>query len=343
MRMDISLLTPGLEKQWDDLIANFPDATLAHDFRWRNVVERTYHHIPYYLMALQDGILCGILPLFLIRSKLFGRFLTTAPYIGDGGLLADDVETAGNLVDAAQKVAAREMAKYVEIRGRQRVNHGLQPKEKYCIYCLSLDADPGVVWDRLEKRARTAVRKATKCGLAVEWGSHLLSDFVDVESRLMRDLGTPCHREQFYRNILEEFAGRAEICMVRYRERFIGGGLIVAFKKTIAWQAGGCLRAYRDMAGMNLLTWEIIRHGCQEGAAFLDFGRSQWDSGTALFKRQWGARPLPLFYEYHLARGKRMADMDPNNPKFRLPIEIWKRLPMFVARTLGPMIIKDIP
>lgn len=341
--MEISLLTPSLEKQWDDLIANFPGATLAHDFRWRDVVERTYHHTPYYLTALQDGMLCGILPLFLIRSKLFGRFLTAAPYIGDGGLLANDSETAGNLVAAAQKVAAREMAEYIEIRGRERIGHGLQLKEKYCTYSLNLDPDPEVVWDRLEQRARTAVRKAMKCDLAVEWGSHLLSDFVDIESRLMRDLGTPCHGELYYRNILEEFTGRAEICMVRYRERFIGGGLIVAFKKTIVWHAGGCLRAYRDMAGTNLLTWEIICHGCQGGATSLDFGRSQWGAGTALFKRQWGARPAPLFYEYHLARGKRMPDIDPNNPKFRVPIAIWQRLPMFIANTVGPLIIRNIP
>jgi len=117
-----------------------------------------------------------------------------------------------------------------------------------------LDPDPTVVWARLEKRARTAVRKAIKYGLAVESGSHLLSDFVDVIGRLMRDLGTPSHRQPFYRNILEEYAGRAEIFMVRHREGFIGGGLAVAFKKTLSWLYGGCLKAYRDMAAMNLLT-----------------------------------------------------------------------------------------
>lgn len=340
---EILPLTPDLEKQWVDFVDDSPNATLAHDLGWRNVVERTYHHSPYYLIALREGSVGGILPLFLIRSKLFGRFLVTAPYIGEGGLLANDTETAGTLVDAAKKVSEREKAQYVEIRGLHKVDHGLQLKEKYCVYLLGLDPDPTVVWARLENRARKAVRKATKFNLTVESGSHLLSDFVDVENRLMRDLGTPCHREPFYRHILEEYAGRAEIFMVRYREKFIGGGLTVAFKNTLVWLYGGCLQAYRYTAAMNLLTWEIIRHSCQQGAAYLDFGRSQWDSGTALFKRQWGARPSPLFYEYYLRRGLQLPDMDPNNPRFRLPIAIWKRLPLSATKSLGPLIIKDIP
>ncbi len=130
--------------------------------------------------------------------------------------------------------------------------------------------------------------------------------------------------------------------MVRYRDRCIGGGLTVAFKGTMAWIYGGCLKAYRELAGMNLLTWEIIRYACQRGLASLDLGRSQWDSGTALFKRQWGAEPLPLFYEYHLGKGIQVPNMDPKNPKFRLSIKIWKQLPVALTRALGPYIIKDL-
>jgi len=159
----------------------------------------------------------------------------------------------------------------------------------------------------------------------------------------MRDLGTPFHREIFYRNILAEFSDRAEIFMVRYRDRFIGGGLTVISKDTLTWPYGGCLKDYRHLAGMNLLTWDIIRYACEQGMACLDFGRSRWDSGTALFKQQWKAEPLPLFYEYDLADGVELPDMDPTNPSFRLPIAVWKRLPLAVTTAFGPCLIKGIP
>ena len=340
--MDAVLLSKDRMVQWERYLQTSPHATFAHALGWRSVVEKTYHHIPYYLMAMDGGSVEGLLPLFLVRSWIFGRFLATAPYLSYGGLLAKDSTTAGVLVDAARELAMEERAKYVEIRGFHKINHGLQLKDKYCTYLLPLDSDPEVVWTRLEHRARKAVRKAMKCGLAVERGSHFLGDFVEVVSRLMRDLGTPFHGEPFYRNILEEFADRAEIFMVRHRDGFIGGGLTVVFKETLVWPYGGCLKAYRGLAGMNLLTWEIIRYGCQRGAAYLDFGRSQWDSGTALFKRQWGAQPVPLFYEYYLGDGAKMPDVDPTNPRYRLLIAAWRRLPLCLTKAIGHFVIRNI-
>lgn len=340
--MDVVLLTPNREKAWERFVAASAGATFAHLLGWRNVVQRTYGHIPYYLMAMEDDRAVGLLPLFLFGSRIFGRFLVTAPYLSHGGLLVEDKEAACVLVKGAQKLALEQRAQYVEIRGLSRVDHGLRLKDRYCIYLLPLNPDPAMVWARLEKRARTAVRKAIKSGLTVDRGPHLVHELAEVLGRVMRDLGTPCHREAFYRNILEQFPDRVEIFMVRFRDAFVGGGLTVTFKDTLAWPYGGCLKTYRDLAAMNLLTWEIIRYGCLQGLAHLDFGRSLLGSGTALFKRQWGARPLPLFYEYHLAAGAPMPDLDPTNPKFRLAIAIWRRLPLFATKLLGPLITANI-
>lgn len=341
--MDVVLLSPDREKAWKNFVKDSSLATSAHLLGWRNVVEKTYHHTPYYFMAMDGGTVVGCLPLFLIKSRLFGRFLTTAPYLSYGGLLAEDEEAARALVEAAKELAYEQKARYVEIRGLNKVGHGLQLKEKYCMYLLSLAPDPEAVWRGLEKRARSAVRRAINSGVTVEWGAHLMSDFVEILCRLMRDLGTPFHGEPLYRNILDEFSGQAEIFMARYQGRLIGAGLTVTTGKTLAWPYGGCLKIYRDLAAMSLLTWEIIRYGCQRGSTSLDLGRSQWNSGTALFKRQWGARPFPLFYEYHMTDGVTMPDMDPTNPRFRFALAVWKRLPVFAARALGPLIISDIP
>jgi FemAB-related protein (PEP-CTERM system-associated) len=341
--MDVAPLTPDLEGAWEGFVEATAQATFAHLLAWRNVVARTYQHVPCYLLALESGQVAGLLPLFLIRSKLFGRSLVTAPYLSYGGLCADNQAASCCLIEAAQKVCREQKARYVELRSLSKVQHSLQLKEKYCTYLLGLNPDPDVVWATLEQRARTAVRKAVKSGVSIERGPQFLGDFVAVIERLMRDLGTPSHGELFYRHIVEEFSGRTEIFVVRYQEKFIGGGLTISFKDTLAWVYGGCLKAYRDLAAMNLLTWEIIRYGCCQGATYLDFGRSQWGSGTALFKRQWGAEPVPLFYNYHLAEETQMPDLDPTNPRLRLVIAIWKRLPLFVTRALGPRIICDIP
>jgi len=343
MMMEISLLSPSLEKVWERFVASSPETTLAHELGWRNVVERAYHHTPVYLMAQQQGILCGLLPLFLIKSRIFGRMLATAPYLSFGGLLADNAATARALIDAADQLSVAQRARYLEIRGMTRADPRLSLKTKYCTAILRLAADPDVLWKDFESRARKAVRKAIKSRLQVERGHHLVEEFSEVISQHKQELGTPYHRTNFYRQILAEFPTQAEILMVRRDGQYLGGLLLVGAKDTVLPLYGGVLKQYHSYAAMSQLIWETIRYGCEHGFSYLDLGRSQWGSGTLLFKRQWGAVAYPLFYEYYLPKGGNIPDADPMNPRYRLAGVIWKRLPFCVAKALGPLIIRDIP
>jgi FemAB-related protein (PEP-CTERM system-associated) len=340
--MDVILLSEDRLAQWEQYLETSPHATLAHELGWRNVVEKTYQHTPYYFMAIEGHSAEGLLPLFLIRSRIFGTFLATAPYLSYGGLLAKDPTIAGALVNAAWELAQAERARYVEIRGLQQVGHSLALKNKYCTLVLPLTSSAETLWGQFEGRARKAVSKAQRSGLSVVRGHHLVEIFAEILGQHMWELGTPFHRTDFYRSILTEFPEQSEILMVLRERQYLGGLLLVTSKETIFPLYGGVLTKYRNFSPMSLLVWETIRYGCERGFTCLDFGRSQWESGTYLFKRQWAARPVPLFYEYRLAQGRQMADMDPNNSKFRLPIALWKRLPLAVTRALGPYIIRDI-
>jgi FemAB-related protein (PEP-CTERM system-associated) len=342
--MEVVPLTRDREKDWQRFVEDSPQASPAHLLGWRDVVAKTYHHTPHYLLAMDGQAIAGILPLFLIRSPFFGRHLVTAPYLSHGGLLADDERTASVLVHAAREVATESRARYVELRSLQRVDQGLLLKDKYCSFLLSLDVGLDVLWRQFEGgRARTAVRKACKSGVSVEGGQYLNPVFANVMSRHMRDLGTPFHRLPFYQRIVEEFPQQLEILMARHGDRYIGGILLISCKETVHWVYGAALREYRHLAPTSLLVWEAIRTASARGFAFFDFGRSRWESGTFFFKRQWGAQPIPLFYEYHLTNGAGLPDVDPTNTNFRRAIALWKRLPMFAAKALGPWIIRDIP
>jgi FemAB-related protein (PEP-CTERM system-associated) len=344
MAMDVVRLTSESEKAWQRFVEDSPEATLGHALGWRNVVQRTYHHTPYYLMAMDGQSAEGLLPLFLIDSPFFGQFLVTAPYLSYGGLLANSDRASSALIQAARELAIEQKAKYVEIRGRSRSDPGLLLKDKYCTFLLPLSAGHEILWQRFEGgRARKAVRRALKSGLIVERGHHLSTNFAEVLSRHMRDLGTPFHHRQFYQCITEEFPQQSEILMVRYGDRYIAGLLLVSYKDTVYDLYAAGLGEYKSLAPGSLLIWEAIRSACERGFAYFDLGRSRWDSGTFFFKRQWRAHPVPLFYEYHLMSGTNVPDVDPTNARFRWAIAFWKRLPVFAAKALGPLIIRDIP
>jgi hypothetical protein len=91
------------------------------------------------------------------------------------------------------------------------------------------------------------------------------------------------------------------------------------------------------------LYWRIIQFAIEQGLATLDFGRSTPNEGTFRFKRQWGAEPHPLYWEYRLIAGGAPTDLSPKNPKFGSAIAVWKRLPLAVTNTIGPHIVRSIP
>jgi hypothetical protein len=49
-----------------------------------------------------------------------------------------------------------------------------------------------------------------------------------------------------------------------------------------------------------------------------------------------------LFYEYYLVKAKQVPDISPMNPKYRMFIEAWKRLPLPIANRIGPWLARNL-
>jgi len=71
-------------------------------------------------------------------------------------------------------------------------------------------------------------------------------------------------------------------------------------------------------------------------------GRSQTDSPNFKFKLNWGPQPVTLHYNYYLRTAKEIPYVFHKNLKYRLPIAVWQKLPLFVTRRLGPHLISGL-
>jgi len=96
--MEITELRREDEKAWDEYVYNLNSSTFYHQLGWRNVVARTYKHRPVYL-AKEGGELKGILPMFLMRSVIFGKKLVSVPFAPYGGVCADSETVEKALID----------------------------------------------------------------------------------------------------------------------------------------------------------------------------------------------------------------------------------------------------
>src|SRR5205085_12618469 len=105
---------------WQAFVDSAADGTIAHLWAWREVVRETYGHRTEYLAAVDGAVVRGVLPLVVVRSRLFGRHVISMPYLDYGGVCSgheDDVDAV--LVDAALALADEEGA-VLQLRHRGR-------------------------------------------------------------------------------------------------------------------------------------------------------------------------------------------------------------------------------
>ena len=327
--------------EWDRYVASHPEAVGYHEWAWRGVFERTFGHRSVYLIAKAHGQVQGVLPLVDMRSRLFGRSMTSLPFVNYGGVLASSEAAARVLLDAAVVEARARGSRHIELRHFVRRFDALPVKQHKVTMRLPLAAG---MWERLDRKVRNQVRKAEKSQLvAAQGGAELLDDFYRVFARNMRDLGTPVYSRRLFEEVLGAFPGRARLTVVRLGELPVAAGLSYRTGAITEVPWASSIRDYNSLCPNHLLYWRIIETAQAEGCETMDFGRSTPDEGTFKFKEQWGAVPVPLYWEYWLRDGGAVPDQSPKNPKFRLVVGAWQRLPLPVANLLGPRIVRSIP
>ncbi len=322
-----------------------PPRALGQDPVWPRVLEAGLDHVPYLLVARSRGRLGGILPLCRVRSRLFGDFLVSLPYLNTHGVVADEPDLAHALVDRAVALADVLGVRYLELRHEAPLAH---PKltsanvNKFHMR-LALPSDEAGLWSTIRSKVRNQVRKGQGQGLSVTWGRHeYLDAFYDVLCRNMRDLGTPVFGRRLFRAILDQFPDGAELCVVRAEGRPIAAALLLHGGGVTEVPTAGALRAFRQTNCNMLMYWEMLLRAVERGQHSFDFGRSTADSSTFQFKKQWGAEPDEACWQRYVRIGSG-DEVRPESGRYNRMIQAWQRLPVWLTRLIGPPVVRGIP
>lgn len=306
-------------------------------------MRQAYGNMPYYLTAVRDGQPVGCLQLIHQRSLLFGSHACSIPYFDAAGVLALDSMIAGQLVRHAGQMLKPLNVQWVELRHERQIDDSLPSRTDKVTLRLTLPPTPEELWDSLKAKLRNQVRKPQQSGLTAQsGGAELVDDFFAVYSRNMRDLGSPQHSKRFFQIIADTFASVVRLYVVRQADRPVAASLTLANGQTICVPWAGSDWRISDLCGNMLLYWTMLEDSCRRGAKCFDFGRSTLDSGTYRFKKQWGAAEVQLYWHYLLPPGDVLPDLQPHSLKYRVAAAVWKRLPIPVARLLGPRIISRL-
>lgn len=330
---------------WDRYVLDAPTATGYHLTAWRQVIEDTFGHRTVYLMARDgEGQIRGVLPLVLLASRLFGRFLVSVPFVNYGGVQASVQGVREQLLEAATQEARGLGAAHMELRQAEVLPICWPFKDHKVSMRLSLPNDFQDLWKNFPSKLRSQIRRPQKEGMVAKvGGSELLDEFYAVFSRNMRDLGTPVYGKRFFRSILETFPKETAICSVSLNGSVAAAGFVYRFRDMMEIPWASSDRRFDRLSPNMLLYSSVLEYACRQGCRDFDFGRSSVDSGTYRFKEQWGAKPTPLYWYYWVKNEGLIPELNPENPRYRLAISLWQKLPLAVTNVLGPYLVKYLP
>lgn len=306
---------------------------------WMSLTERSYGVRPHAWLAEDDGRVRGILPLFEKRRLGRSPVLFSAP----GGLLAADAQAARALLEVAAAETRSGRVEYVELRDQLVRWPDLATSTEHYTHVLALAADAEAQWRAFDPKLRNQIRKAQRAGFAVRWGAEHVSAFCRVMLENMRDLGTPMRAERWFRSALEALGERAALLVIASGAEPVGAMFLVLHRGLAMDLWASSLRRHFAHCPNQLLYWEAIQEAIRRGLHAFDFGRSQWNTGTYRFKEQWGARAVPLYYQYLFRGREEVPSFAAQQQRMAISVRLWKRLPLPLARLLGDPVRRRFP
>jgi FemAB-related protein (PEP-CTERM system-associated) len=338
-------LAPAALEEWDAFVAGHPEHSHYHRAGWAAVIGAAFGRRTFYRLARFGGQVEGVLPLVAFAHPLFGRYLVSVPFLNRGGILCTTERAKVALLEEARSVMARTRSSFCELRHVRGIDPSLPARETKVSMALDVRAGRDALWKSIGSKVRNLVRKAERDGLTVRDGrpDSDLDGFYAVFAANMRDLGTPVYSPRFFRECFRVFPRDLRLNVVERDGRIAAAGICVREGPFTEMHWAASDRRELAHSPNMLLYWDAIAHAADTGVAEFCFGRSTVDSGPYRFKRQWGAVPTPLRWEYLLAPGAQLPSLNPDSPKFRLATRVWRRLPLCVTLRLGPPIVRHLP
>jgi len=314
---------------------------------WLSFIHHAYKFPVYRIIAQTKNEIDGWLALVRVRHPIFGDYLITSPFGSYGGFAYSSIDARDALLEKARVLANDLGVEHVNVRfkaGDQTPPEGWIQHPLYVTYRAELASDPEQLMSTYSSDHRNHIRKSLKKGFTIKFG-HLdqLDDAYDGLARSMHELGSPYHNKNYLRAMAEILGDVLEFAVLYGADGELAGAGVFIFQGEVVTNLhANILRRFRSDYAGEFLYWSLIERYCQKGFKVFDLGRSLIGSGNETFKMKWKPRRQSLAYWYALMPGHTLPDLNQKSPKFQFAIRVWKRLPSFVVRLLGPLLIKGL-
>jgi hypothetical protein len=340
--LNISILNPLDDPNWDDSLFTASQATFFHSQAWARVLSESYGYVPRYFVSTENSKLRGLFPVMEIRSFLTGKRGVGLPFSDMCDPLADDIEAFDALFKQAATYGREAGWKHLEIRGG---NGFLREKPFYAqhfVHNLDLSADEVKVSGRFKPNTRRNIRKAEKEGVQVtlERSIESIAAFYKLNCGTRRHHGLPPQPWMFFKKIYEHVIapGKGFVVLAHFQKRLVAAAVFTLYRDQAIYKYGASTRSFHHLKPNNLVMWEAIRWCCRNGIHRVHFGRTEPENrGLLRYKRNWGTEERVVrYFKFDFFKNLFVASSSAPKPSY----VVFKHMPEFFLKIMGNMLYR---
>jgi len=297
--LNFKRIYPTME-QWGDMLEQYPDRTLFQSGAWLRFLESTQHGELVFAVLQEGNSILGLFVGIIIRR--LGVRILGSPFPGwttsyMGFVLRPEVSRLDAL-NALRVFAFRDLkCLHLELMDRRidartlgdsygvRIYHGFE---------IDLRTDEEQLFTNMAPPCRRCIRKAMRCGIAVEEASdaEFVRDYyTQLEYVFAKQALTPTYGIDRVSAMVRHLHSRGNLLLLRAFDadrHCIATGIFPASHDRAYFWGGASWRTFQHLRPNEILMWYAIRYWKKRGIQFFDMG------GAGEYKRKYGGYEISV-------------------------------------------------
>lgn len=331
------------KQEWEDYVDNHPYSIAWQSYEWNTVLQKNYNVQFFPVAAEKDGKITGVLPLYYYKPLRGKGSLISVPFAVAGGIVANDDKAVQCLFEKAKELSGQfDNCRIAFRQYKKKPVDGLTTDDNF--YNRELDLTQGLerIWAGLDETNRRNIEKAETEPLDLEYPSHDLDAFYDFLLRHQHYTGMPCVSKKWIRDLIG--FGMYSPALLKKEGNIVTATMVKKHKKTVSFPFS-CLSTKIPNSEMfaYALYWRLIKQFTSEGFEIFHSGRIPNTDDTSLFRLGWGGTKYPYYYVYYPVSDEETEYARKRGKKRDFFQAAWRKMPLFLARFLGPYVIRQFP
>ncbi len=318
--IQIDLLTTSREQEYSQFLLKNDRVLFNSSLKFRTLLRRITQGKDYYLLALDNNKIVGVLPTFLYENSSYGNILNSLPWYGSNpGITVNPLNTKKKdikkkLLEGFMNIAKDKNAVlstlittvfeedtdlYKSVLKPDYTDSRVGLVTPLPPVSASIDEDLMKIF---HSKTRNIVRKSLKNNLSYSHGNSndIFNFLLDTHTDNMNAVGAPPKNSDLFKGVLDLFEYNSDyrIYIAEKDGKKIAALLLKYFANTVDYFTPAIKSEYRQYQPLNFLIYNAMIDAAKNNYKYWNWGGTTipGQEGVYHFKKRWGAEECKYYY-----------------------------------------------